>query len=203
MTEELDRAGTVSDGVAGGTVSPSASTRMRRDSSPTIQRWRCGSVDAAIAGQPHGSGRRRDRTRLSLRLRAARRPAGGVRRTAAPGRGQASAVVIHTREADDDTFRILRGRACRRPRGGVFHCFTGDRDGAARASTAGFHISLAGIVTFPRALELQKVAAMVPLDRLLIETDSPFLAPVPHRGKRNEPAHVVRVAEVDCRSCAG
>ena len=60
----------------------------------------------------------------------------------------------------------------------------------------GFHLSLAGIVTFPRALELKEVARMVPLDRLLIETDSPFLAPVPYRGKRNEPAHVARVAEV-------
>jgi TatD DNase family protein len=67
---------------------------------------------------------------------------------------------------------------------------------ARKALTAGFHVSLAGIVTFPRALELKEVAALVPADRLLIETDSPFLAPVPHRGKRNEPAHVVRVAEI-------
>jgi TatD DNase family protein len=65
---------------------------------------------------------------------------------------------------------------------------------AQRALDAGFHLSLAGIVTFPRALELQEVARTVPLDRLLIETDSPFLAPVPHRGKRNEPAHVQFVA---------
>jgi len=78
----------------------------------------------------------------------------------------------------------------------VFHCFTGDRETARRALDAGFHISLAGIVTFPRALELKEVARLVPLDRLLIETDSPFLAPVPHRGKRNEPAYVARVAEV-------
>jgi TatD DNase family protein len=70
---------------------------------------------------------------------------------------------------------------------------------ASRALDAGFHISLAGIVTFPRALELQEVAKMVPDDRLLIETDSPFLAPVPHRGRRNEPAHVARVAEVVAR----
>jgi TatD DNase family protein len=66
---------------------------------------------------------------------------------------------------------------------------------ARRALDAGFHISLAGIVTFPRATELHEVARMVPLDRLLIETDSPFLAPVPHRGTRNEPARVVHVAE--------
>jgi TatD DNase family protein len=103
-------------------------------------------------------------------------------------------VVIHTREADDDTLRILQEESAQEV-GGVFHCFTGDRDMARRALDIGFHISLAGIVTFPRALELKEVAKMVPVDRLLIETDSPFLAPVPHRGKRNEPANVVRVAE--------
>jgi len=104
-------------------------------------------------------------------------------------------IVIHTREAEDDTFRILaeeRADAI----GGVFHCFTGDRAMAQRALDIGFHISLAGIVSFPKALELKEVARMVPLDRLLIETDSPFLAPVPHRGGRNEPAYVARVAEV-------
>ena len=102
-------------------------------------------------------------------------------------------VVIHTREAEDDTFRILAEESASR---GVFHCFTGDRAMARRALDAGFHVSLAGIVTFPKALELQEVARMVPIDRLLVETDSPFLAPVPHRGSRNEPARVERVAEV-------
>jgi TatD DNase family protein len=104
-------------------------------------------------------------------------------------------IVIHTREAEDDTFRILDEEGASEI-GGVFHCFTGDRDMAARALAIGFHLSLAGIVTFPRALELKEVARMIPADRLLIETDSPFLAPVPFRGGRNEPAHVVRVAEV-------
>ena len=102
-------------------------------------------------------------------------------------------IVIHTREAEDDTFRIL---AEEQAADGVFHCFTGDRAMAQRALDIGFHVSLAGIVTFPKALELKEVARMVPLDRLLVETDSPYLAPVPHRGGRNEPAHVVRVAEV-------
>jgi TatD DNase family protein len=102
-------------------------------------------------------------------------------------------VVIHTREADDDTFALLKDLSP--ARGGVLHCFTGDRAAARRGLDLGFHISLSGIVTFPRALELQEVARMVPTDRLLIETDSPFLAPVPYRGKRNEPSHVVRVAE--------
>lgn len=103
-------------------------------------------------------------------------------------------IVIHTREATEDTFRILDEEAAGEV-GGVFHCFTGDRPMAQRAIDAGFHISLSGIVTFPRATELHEVAKMVPLARLLIETDSPFLAPVPHRGTRNEPAHVAHVAE--------
>lgn len=104
-------------------------------------------------------------------------------------------IVIHTREAQDDTFAVLEAA---RPRGvrGVFHCFTGDVSMARRALALGFHISLAGIVTFPRAGELRDVAAMVPADRLLIETDAPYLAPAPHRGRRNEPAFVTRVAEV-------
>jgi TatD DNase family protein len=102
-------------------------------------------------------------------------------------------IVIHTREAEDDTFRILEEERAAEI-SGVFHCFTGDREMARRALDIGFHISLAGIVTFPRALELKEVARMVPLERLLVETDSPFLAPVPHRGTRNEPARVARVA---------
>jgi TatD DNase family protein len=103
-------------------------------------------------------------------------------------------IVIHTREAEDDTFRILADeQASDVPV--VFHCFTGNTVTAHRVIDAGFYLSLAGIVTFPRALELKEVAAFVPLDRLLIETDSPYLAPVPHRGKRNEPAHVAVVAE--------
>jgi TatD DNase family protein len=104
-------------------------------------------------------------------------------------------IVIHTREAEDDTFAILEEESASEV-GGVFHCFTGDRAMARRALDIGFHLSLAGIVTFPRALELKEVAKLVPLDRLLVETDSPYLAPVPFRGKRNEPAHVMRVAEM-------
>ena len=102
-------------------------------------------------------------------------------------------VVIHTREATGDTFAILReaGPALR----GVFHCFTGDLDMARDALDLGFYVSLAGIVSFPRAEGLRDVARLVPPDRLLIETDAPYLAPVPHRGKRNEPAFVARVAE--------
>jgi TatD DNase family protein len=103
-------------------------------------------------------------------------------------------VIIHTREATDDTFAILRetGRGGLR---GVFHCFTGDVDMARRALDIGFYVSFAGIVTFPKAETLRAAGRFVPTDRLLVETDSPYLAPVPLRGKRNEPAHVARVVE--------
>lgn len=103
-------------------------------------------------------------------------------------------VVIHAREADDDALAVLKEAGQGRVRG-VMHCFTGSAAFARRALDLGLHISMAGIVTFPKATELQAVATMIPGDRLLVETDSPFLAPVPFRGKRNEPAWVVHVAE--------
>ena len=101
-------------------------------------------------------------------------------------------VIIHTREATDDTFRLIEdaGPGVR----GVFHCFTGDEAMARRAATVDFYVSFAGILTFPRAEEIRAAAGLVPLNRLLVETDSPYLAPVPYRGKRNEPAFVVEVA---------
>lgn len=104
-------------------------------------------------------------------------------------------VVIHTREADEDTVAILRDEGGGRLRG-VLHCFTGTDALADAALELGFSISLAGIVTFPKAESLRATARRIPADRLLVETDSPFLAPVPFRGKRNEPAHVARVAAV-------
>jgi TatD DNase family protein len=101
-------------------------------------------------------------------------------------------VIIHTREATDDTFEILaRADGVR----GVFHCFTGDAAMARRALDIGFHVSFSGIVTFPKADAIREAATLVPDDRLLVETDSPYLAPVPFRGTRNEPAHVARVVE--------
>ena len=106
-------------------------------------------------------------------------------------------LVIHTRAASEDTLAILdeegedgsAGSA-----GGVFHCFTETRDVARAALDRGFYISLSGIVTFKNARELHEVATLVPDDRLLIETDSPYLAPVPFRGKLNNPSYVVHVA---------
>ena len=103
-------------------------------------------------------------------------------------------IIIHTREATDDTFSILEEEGGPRVRG-VFHCFTGDVEMAKRALALDFHLSYAGILTFPKAESLRDAARATPADRLLSETDSPFLAPVPFRGKRNEPAYVTRVVQ--------
>ena len=102
-------------------------------------------------------------------------------------------IVVHTREADDETSQILEEEGAREA-GGVIHCFTGGLELARCALELGMLISFSGILAFPRAEVIQQVARDVPEDRLLIETDAPFLAPPPHRGKRNEPAFVVEVA---------
>jgi TatD DNase family protein len=103
-------------------------------------------------------------------------------------------IVIHTREAEDDTLRILHEEGQGRLRG-VFHCFTGDTAASDRALATGFLLSIPGVATFPKAETLRQAAAAAPADRLLVETDSPYLAPVPYRGKRNEPSYVARVVE--------
>jgi TatD DNase family protein len=102
-------------------------------------------------------------------------------------------LVVHTREADEETSALLEDEKADET-GGVIHCFTGGPELARRALALGFYISFSGIMTFPRAEGIQQVARSVPEDRLLVETDAPFLAPPPHRGKRNEPAFVVEVA---------
>ena len=96
--------------------------------------------------------------------------------------------MIHTREAWDDTFAILAAEGV--PERTVFHCFTGGPDEARRCLDLGAHLSFCGIVTFPTADDLRAAAALCPLDRLLVETDAPYLAPVPHRGEPNRPALV-------------
>ncbi|MFM2239500.1 MAG: hypothetical protein RJA69_874 [Pseudomonadota bacterium] len=105
-------------------------------------------------------------------------------------------LVIHTREAAEDTLAILREEGengSSGSAGGVFHCFTESLEVAKQALELGFYISISGIVTFKSAQSLREVAAWLPLDRLLIETDSPYLAPVPYRGKTNQPAYVAEV----------
>ena len=103
-------------------------------------------------------------------------------------------LIIHTREARDDTMAILEQENAQQA-GGIIHCFTENWNTAQRALDIGFYVSLSGIVTFKNAVELQDVAKKLPLDRILIETDAPYLAPVPFRGKTNKPAYVKYVAE--------
>ena len=110
------------------------------------------------------------------------------------GRQLNKPVIVHTRDAREDTLAILReeqAEAC----SGVLHCFTEDRDTAGKLLDMGFYISFSGIVTFRNAEALREAARYVPLDRMLVETDSPYLAPVPHRGKENQPAFTRDVAE--------
>lgn len=103
-------------------------------------------------------------------------------------------VIIHTREAEAETIQILTEEWTGSRRPGIMHCFSGSLELAQRAIELGFLISFSGIVTFIKADDLKAVAKQVPLERLLIETDCPFLTPIPYRGKRNEPSYVVEVA---------
>lgn len=103
-------------------------------------------------------------------------------------------LIIHTRSASEDTINILKDEGADAI-GGVMHCFTESLDVARKAMDMGFYISFSGIVTFKSAKELQETCKQIPLDRLLIETDSPYLAPIPYRGKTNEPAWVSKVGE--------
>src|SRR5581483_761730 len=131
-----------------------------------------------------GRGDRRDGARLLPHERGhgiAARPAG-------------KPLVIHTRAAAEDTLRIMREEMAGEA-GGVLHCFTESQETADAALALGFHVSFSGIVTFKNAGALKEVARRVPLERLLVETDSPYLAPVPFRGKTNQPAFVRYVAE--------
>lgn len=99
-------------------------------------------------------------------------------------------IVIHTREAWEDTISLLEVYWRPYGLGGIMHCFSGNPDQAALCLDLGFHLSFAGIVTFPKSAAIQEAARRTPADRILIETDAPYLAPVPHRGKRNEPSFV-------------
>ena len=124
----------------------------------------------------------RDRQRASFRAHIA-----AARETGLP-------IIVHTREAEADTHAILAEEMGKGAFTGVIHCFTASRDFAEKALDLGLYVSMSGIVTFKNARDLQETAKAIPLDRLLIETDSPFLAPVPHRGKPCEPAFVADTA---------
>jgi TatD DNase family protein len=114
-----------------------------------------------------------------------------MRRQCALARALKKPLVVHVRDAHDDCEAILREEGIGR---GIIHCFTGDTDAARRYLDLGFHLSLSGVVTYKKTEALQAAVQFAPLERLLVETDSPYLAPVPHRGRKNEPAHVVETA---------
>jgi TatD DNase family protein len=118
---------------------------------------------------------------------------------AAAARDSGLPLIVHTRDADDETASILADECGRGGVRGVIHCFSSGAQLAEKALSLGFYISFSGIVTFKSAQTLRDVAQSVPLDRLLVETDAPYLAPVPHRGKRNEPAFVVHTAALLAR----
>lgn len=105
-------------------------------------------------------------------------------------------ILIHTREAWDDTFALIEKHWAPSGLPGVMHCFTGGPAEAERSLALGFTISFSGVVTYPKAPEVREAAKITPLDRMLVETDCPYLAPVPFRGKRNEPAYVVHTGEM-------
>lgn len=116
------------------------------------------------------------------------------RRHVAAARELGKPLIVHTRDAREDTVAVLRQEKAGEV-GGVIHCFTEDYDMASRCLDLGFYISFSGILTFRNAESLREVARRVPLERILVETDAPFLAPVPYRGKPNQPAYVRQVAE--------
>src|SRR6476469_10769627 len=120
----------------------------------------------------------------------------GFRTHIAAARETQLPLVIHTREADDDTARILEEEMGKGPFPAVLHCYTGGAELARRAVALGFSIGFTGIVTFKNSTALRAIAKDLPANRFLIETDAPYLAPTPYRGKRNEPAYVAEVAKV-------
>jgi TatD DNase family protein len=125
--------------------------------------------------------------------------AAGLRSHAAAARETGLPLVIHSRDADADTASILEDEMQKGEFPAVLHCFTGSMALARRALALGHYISFSGVITFKKSDELRAIAAEVPLDRLLVETDAPFLAPEPYRGKRNEPAFIVHTAAVLAR----
>jgi TatD DNase family protein len=120
----------------------------------------------------------------------------GFRTHAAAARETGLPLVIHARDADDDIARILEEETAKGSMKAILHCFTGGAALARRAVAIGHHVSFSGILTFKKSDELRRIAAELPEDRILVETDAPFLAPEPWRGKRNEPAYVAATARV-------
>jgi TatD DNase family protein len=193
------------------------STRVRRHAQVLAVVERCPNVTCSVGTHPHHAHEELDITADDLIARASHpkvvaigeagldyhydssprdAQAQGFRTHIAAARATQLPLVIHSRQADDDMERILEDESGKGPFPAVLHCFTGGPELARRALALGHYISFTGIVTFKNSTDLRAIAKDVPADRFLIETDAPYLAPNPHRGKRNEPAYVVEVAKV-------
>ncbi len=167
-----------------GVTEPSLDDLLRRAARPKVVGIGETGLDYFRLGERSVADMAWQRDRFRVHIRAARQ-------TGKP-------LIIHTRNASDDTLAILKEEgedASMGSAGGVFHCFTESQAVARVALDLGFYISFSGILTFKTAADLREVAAFVPMDRILIETDSPYLAPVPHRGKTNNPSYVPLVAQ--------
>jgi TatD DNase family protein len=193
------------------------STRVRRHAQVLAIAERFPNVTCSVGTHPHHAHEELDITAADL-IERARHPkivaigeAGldyhydnspraaqeqGFRTHIATARATGLPLVIHSREADDDTARILEEESGKGAFPAVLHCFTGGPELARRALALGSYISFTGIVTFKNSGALREIAKSVPADRFLVETDAPYLAPLPYRGKRNEPAYVAEVAKV-------
>jgi TatD DNase family protein len=193
------------------------STRVRRLPELVAITERFGDVFCSVGTHPHHAHEELDMTAADLIAKSAHpkvvaigeagldyfydkspRPAQeqGFRAHIAAARGTGLPLVIHSRDADDDMARILEEEMGKGAFPAVLHCFTGGRDLAQRAIALGLHISFTGILTFKTSQALRDIAASLPADRILVETDAPYLAPGKYRGKRNEPAYVVETAKV-------
>jgi TatD DNase family protein len=193
------------------------STRVRRHAGVLAIAERFPTVTCSVGTHPHHAHEELDITAADL-IERARHPkvvaigeagldyhydfstpdaqAQGFRTHIAAARTTQLPLVIHTREADEDCARILEDEMGKGAFPAVLHCYTGGPELARRAVALGCHIGFTGIVTFKNSGALREIAAAVPADRFLIETDAPYLAPLPYRGKRNEPAYVAEVAKV-------
>ena len=204
-------------GAAGVTRIVTISTRVRRHDQVLAIAERFPNVTCSVGTHPHHAHEELDITADDL-IRRAQHPkvvaigeagldyhydnsprdaqAQGFRTHIAAARATKLPLVIHTRDADEDTAQILEDEMGKGPFPAVLHCYTGGADLARRAIALGCYIGFTGIVTFKNSADLRAIAKDVPADRFLIETDAPYLAPNPHRGKRNEPAYVTEVAKV-------
>jgi TatD DNase family protein len=193
------------------------STRVRRHAQVLAIAERFPDVTCSVGTHPHHAHEELDITAEELIARAQHRQvvaigeagldyhydtsprdaqAQGFRTHIAAARATKLPLVIHSRQADDDTARILEDESGKGAFPAVLHCFTGGPELARRALALGHYISFTGIVTFKNSADLRAIAKDLPADRFLIETDAPYLAPSPHRGRRNEPAYVAQVAQV-------